>query len=214
MSKRLDLTGKRFERLLVMGRAADYISPKGEVQIRWKCKCDCGAEVIVRRCHLTAGLIKSCGCFARDYNSVTKRTHGMSNSRVFAIWKGITKRCCNLKSTRYRYYGAKGVTVCDRWRISFVNFFEDMGYPPTNKHSIDRIDPKGNYCKANCRWATQSQQMRNQNRNVLLTVDGETKCVTEWANLKGFKRPQVIFSRLRNGWSAEEAVMAPVIWKH
>nr|DAY30116.1 MAG TPA: hypothetical protein [Caudoviricetes sp.] len=111
----------------------------------------------------------------------------MSNTRFYEIWASMKKRCLNSKSKAFKNYGARGITVCDRWKDSFENFKEDM-YESYLKHceefgemetTLDRIDNNGNYCKENCRWATHRDQMNNVSYNRFVSVDGETLTVAE-----------------------------------
>jgi hypothetical protein len=91
-------------------------------------------------------------------------THGACLSPEHIAWKGLIGRCENPRNPVFKYYGGRGITVCERWRKSFANFLVDMGRKPSMAHSIDRIDNDGNYEPGNCRWATQSEQTSNQQR--------------------------------------------------
>ncbi len=152
--------GKRFSRLLItkVFRDGKY----------WRCLClcDCGAEKMQRLSHVMSGLSRSCGCLCRERTSEATRTHGLSHTSEFKIWAGMIKRCENPNDTTFKHYGGRGIRVCDRWRHSFVNFYEDMGKRPP-KFSIDRIDVNGNYEPGNCRWASQLQQAHNTRLNTL-----------------------------------------------
>lgn len=119
-------------------------------------------------------------------------------------------RCTNPDNPDWPNYGGRGITVCDRWRNSFEAFLADMGKKPTPKHSIDRWpDNNGNYEKSNCRWATDDQQARNQRSNRNLTLDGETKCLTDWAASCGMD-VATLHCRLDSGMSLTEALAKPV----
>jgi hypothetical protein len=123
----------------------------------------------------------------------------------------MKKRCTNPKAHNYRYYGGRGITVCDRWSgvDGFPNFLSDMGEPPTPKHSIDRIDGNLGYSPENCRWATINEQQRNKSNNVLIEYNGETKTLTEWCELLDLSC-LTMRSRLLKGWTAERAFTEPV----
>lgn len=119
------------------------------------------------------------------------------------LWKHMIHRCYNPRYRNYKWYGARGVRVCERWRLSPAAIYEDVGDRPTPKHSLDRIDNDGDYCPENCRWATQKQQRRNTTKNHLVTYMGETKCITDWASDLGITVSALKY-RLRH-WGAEMA---------
>jgi hypothetical protein len=116
-------------------------------------------------------------------------------------------RCYSVKDKEYRNYGGRGIVVCQRWLESFEHFLTDMGQPPRG-FSLDRIDNDGNYEPSNCRWASSAAQGRNRRTNVLIEWKGETRCVTEWAELLNVPS-RLIFKRLRMGWSFERAIETP-----
>lgn len=153
----IDLTGRRFGRLLVVRR--DSNSGRN---VRWLCLCDCGGGKPVARCSLQSGLTRSCGCLERENRLLHATTHGLSKLPEYRIWKGMKDRCHNENSAGYRNYGAKGVSVCGAWRLSFLAFIESVGPRPGPQYSIDRIDPTGNYEPGNCRWATAEVQACNR----------------------------------------------------
>lgn len=130
-------------------------------------------------------------------------THGQTHSLAFRSWESMKQRCLNPKSPDYHRYGAKGVTICDRWRNSFENFLADMGERPEGT-SLDRYPNKhGNYEPNNCRWATPSEQQRNLRNNLYLTYGGETKLVINWAAEKGIP-VGILRQRVQRGWSGPE----------
>lgn len=112
-------------------------------------------------------------------------------------------RCYNPNNHKYVDYGARGIKVCQRW-WKFENFFTDMGHPPKGK-SLDRIDNSIGYSKCNCRWATALQQGRNKRNNVLLTFNGQIKCMSEWAQELNI-RVGTLHARLKQGWSVKRAL--------
>lgn len=152
----VDLTGKRYGRLTVLERT----DSTGR-NIRWLCRCDCGKESKVFGFSLKRGQTKSCGCLQKEVTSEIMTKHGLTNTPEYKIWKSMRDRINNPNNKAYGYYGGKGITYDPRWE-SFENFLEDMGERPKGM-TLDRIDPNGNYCKENCRWADYSTQGYNQN---------------------------------------------------
>lgn len=123
----------------------------------WKCVCSCGNEKDVISSSLNSGLVQSCGCRYDEIKGVQRLSHGLSHSPTYNSWRAMHQRC--YYNGGGEYYAAKGIVVCDRWH-TFANFLADMGERPEG-HSIDRIDPNGNYEPNNCRWATASLQSFN-----------------------------------------------------
>jgi hypothetical protein len=117
-------------------------------------------------------------------------------------------RCYNERHPSFKNHGGRGISVCDRWRESFEKFFADMGEPPTRHHSLDRINNDGNYEPSNCRWATVDVQRRNSRQARMLTHNGETMCVKDWAERIGVA-PSTLCERLRRGWSVDRALTTP-----
>lgn len=157
-----NLVNRRFGRLVVTGDSGIRTKSRGVV---WSCVCDCGATALVSGNNFRR--TRSCGCLLREHAASLDRshltTHGMSRSPTWRSWIAMRQRCYDKKQKCWKYYGGRGITVCDRWRFSFANFFADMGERPPGA-SIDRIDNDGNYEPGNCRWATQKQQIANQRK--------------------------------------------------
>lgn len=138
-----------------------------------------------------------------------KIVHGKTHTRTYHTWSMMKQRCYNPKHFRYMFYGGRGITVCERWRNSFIAFYEDMGERPS-KCTLDRIDNDGNYTPENCRWATAVQQGNNRITNRGITCKGETKNLKQWAAITGIDR-SLISRRLHKGWPIEKALFQPVI---
>jgi hypothetical protein len=105
--------------------------------------------------------------------------NGKPRSSEYYTWRAMIRRCELATNSSFAYYGARGVKVCERWRGSFVNFLADMGMKPTRAHTIDRINSNGNYEPANCRWATPTEQRKNQR-----PYDESARLKSSWASGK------------------------------
>lgn len=167
-----DLRGQKFGRLTI-GRRAPSLTTNANR--RFYCLCDCGNKPIVAFSSIKSGKIVSCGCFAAEQTRERVTTHGHTRgrrpTREYRTWTQMINRCENERNNAYSRYGARGITVCDRWRHSFENFLADMGERPPGT-SIDRYpDRGGNYEPGNCRWATPQEQNRNTSTNKLTNAD-------------------------------------------
>lgn len=198
----IDLTGKRFGRLLVLRREGR----RGK-RITWLCECDCGALHVAAGANLRSGGATSCRSCAFQRMGKIRSTHGMSKSREHHCWSMMKQRCCNPKCKSFPSYGGRGITVCSRWLESFEAFFADMGEAPPGA-SLDRIDNDGNYEPQNCRWTDEVTQGRNRRTNRYLTARGETMTVTEWSARTGLSVSGII-GRLDAGRSVEDALFSP-----
>lgn len=183
-SKVIDLTGKRFHAFVVVSLLRIENS-----RALWLCKCDCGKTFESTSSEIKKR--KSCGCRIIDGTI----THGMTNSRPYRIWRGMKTRCDNPNAINYDLYGGRGISYDPRWS-RFDLFWDDMKDGYNKKLTLDRADANGNYCKQNCRWATTKEQSLNKNSSHKILCDGESKTVTEWAELFGINRG-TLFSRVK-----------------
>lgn len=208
--KLIDIKGNKYERLTVLRKMEN--SPK------WECRCDCGNTIAARGTDLRRGLVKSCGCLRKETaanNGRTQTTHGLRNTRLYKEWIGMKTRCYNPNSPSYADYGGRGIEVCEEWRDDFYAFFKwamASGYDPTavrGECTIDREDNSGNYSPENCRWITNREQQNNKRNNRLITYNGQTKTIPQWAAEVGISA-NTIHNRIRRGWHAERAITEPI----
>jgi len=210
MAKPKDLTNKKFGRLT----AINLHLRDEKSNSYWLCKCNCGKETIVLIGSLTSGNTKSCGCYREEQSNKAlierSTTHGETKTRLHNIWHGMKQRCGYKKSINYKWYGAKGISVCDEWGKSYITFRDwaiSNGYE--GNLSIDRIDFNKNYEASNCRWVTPKEQANNRSNNKNITHNGVTKNLNEWAEHLNIKE-STISMRLKIGWSESDAVTKPV----
>jgi hypothetical protein len=193
-----DLSGQRYGRLTVRGKVKNDVPGR----TRWLCVCDCGNTTMVIGKHLANGNTKSCGCLKLAGNNIThQHTRGGKHSPEYRAWGNMLSRCRPLPI--YKNHGARGITVCDRWRFGeggksgFECFYEDMGPKPSPDHQIERRDNDGPYCPENCYWATRQQQQNNKRTNVFVEVDGRVQTKTQWRREIGWRRTK-FNSRIRS----------------
>lgn len=182
----------------------------------FECICSCGKEGIFVLESLKKGHTKSCGCLQPERAKELFTTHGMRETRFYAIWSNMKARCNNKGSTNFSNYGGRGIKCL--WD-SFEEFMDDM-YESYELHvkefgnkntTIERENVNGNYCRKNCSWATKKEQSNNTRRNIFLEFNGEEHTIKEWAKIY-----KIIYSTLysriqRNGWSIEKALTTPTI---
>lgn len=184
----------------------------GARRARFICSCSCGTRKSVDAGSVVSGASKRCWTCSIRLRS-RPLTHGATVggqvTPTWESWRAMNERCRNPRHRCYENYGARGISVCDRWRDSYENFLADMGERPSRSHSIDRYpDMNGNYEPGNCRWATSREQNRNRRSSRRLTIDGKTMCVVEWAEAVGVNS-STLRDRIHNGWPERDAVMTP-----
>ena len=154
------VSGKKFSYLTLI---SFHHGIKGKSQY-WLCLCDCGNEKVIDIYSIGAKRVISCGCYKISHGFRHGHIlHGVESS-THSSWRGMLERCSNPKRENYKYYGGKGIKVCERW-LKFENFLEDMGLRPEGK-TLDRKNPFGNYCKSNCRWADKYAQANNKRQGT------------------------------------------------
>lgn len=167
-----DLVGQTFGKLTPIYKLRGIIHGGQKTKTRWYCVCDCGGGRLATTSALRQGGIKACReCGTKATGGGRKPKHGLSTDPVFAIWKGMIRRCTDQNHPGWQYYGGIGIKVCDRWVSSFEAFIEDLGMRPDDPpgcthqrghYTLDRIDPSGNYEPSNVRWATWTEQAQNR----------------------------------------------------
>ena len=192
----------RFGRLVVENFS--HISNSGSAV--WKCICDCGNVAYVTYSNLTHRTTRSCGCLLSETlvdRNVKNTKHGGSYSSEYKCWRSMLNRCRNTKDKDYHRWGGRGIEV--RYK-DFAEFFNDVGPRPSPNYSVDRYPNKnGHYEPGNCRWATRTEQQRNKNNNVVLTLNGTSRLLAEWAEILGVDHRR-LRNRVRKGWSDQEAL--------
>lgn len=212
MPKATDLTNQRFGRLVAVA-ATDM---RASHRVVWRCLCDCGNEAFAQSAHLVDGRRVSCGCAKVAGTQIRKKRprhgHYVGNvaSPTYSTWSGMQTRCFNKTAPAYKHYGARGITVCERWR-TFDNFLADMGAKPA-RCSIDRIDVNGNYEPGNCRWATSKEQSRNKRNTGVVMHRGALVPSVDVSVSLGAER-HLVAERLAKGWSHEDATTTPPLTK-
>lgn len=201
MPQKIDLTGKRFGKLVVLSEVAE----RKNKSILWECRCDCGNKVIVQGMALRCGHTKSCGCLKIEKFTEMAKMHPRktiskeSKTRLYRIWKDMRRRTVNPKRQNYHRYGGRGIKVCNEWFENYQAFKEWAylnGYKDTL--SIDRIDNDGDYCPDNCRWVDKTEQARNRTNTMYYTHNGVTKTVAEWSEITGIPYTTIV-RRIKSG---------------
>lgn len=195
---RVNLVGDKFGRLTVIS-----LFDRKRSGSRWLCKCECGNEHTVFTQNLKNGSVRSCGCQSHP----TK--HGMTNTRVYQTWAAMKSRCRSQSYHAHKHYAGKGVAVCNEW-LQFEAFYEwalKNGYK--DDLTLDRVDNSKGYEPSNCRFVTIADQQRNKTSNRIVTFQGKTKSICQFADDIGIARA-TLCNRLSRGWSVEKALTTPV----
>ena len=198
MAKMIDMTDQTFNGCKVIKREGSDKDRKAT----WLCQCFCGKSFITTGKSIRLGFTKSCGCHKKNIimnAGMNNKTHGMTKTRLYRIWRGIKKRCRYEKDASYKYYGSKGIDVCDEWFDSFDNFKDwalSNGY--NDSLTIDRIDNSKGYYPENCKWSTYKEQARNRSNNVKMNFRNESLTKSEVAEKLGISR-NLLQYRLNKG---------------
>ena len=192
-----EIIGKRFNKVVVVGRAKDYVQPNGRIRKMYICKCDCGKEFVVRQDVLKN--MESCGCQRNKDNAIRQTKHSLSGTRLYNIYYSMLGRCYNTKVPHFNRYGGRGICVCDEWKNDITTFFEwayNTGYKENDYQlSIERIDVNGNYEPENCKWIKIKEQYYNRRNSVRIG----NLSLSEFCNRAGLKYSSVRAIYYRTG---------------
>lgn len=200
----IDLTGQKFGLLTVrrlIGRRNGYTM--------FLCICECGNSIEAIGNNLKRNHTTSCGCKSVENKKIFVERgikHGLRRHPLYAIWVGMRNRCYYKKHNRYKYYGGKGIKVCDEWKGDFIPFYNwAMNNGWKDGLTIDRRENHLDYCPSNCRFATIIEQNKNRTTSLPITIDGTTKVVKDWAKEASVSYTTIL-KRLKNGWPPKKAV--------
>ena len=205
----VDLVGQKFGMYTVLSKAEYY----HDGQLQWICQCDCGTIKKLRQSDLVTGYYPypNCGCYAGKQKLIKEQNSSpikelTDKELLYGVWQGMKQRCHNPNSAGYENYGGRGIYVCDRWRDSFQNFYDDMYEGYEQGLQIDRIDNDGPYSPENCRWATPAENNRNKRNNRFITTAFGRKTIAEQSEISGV-HPRTISRRIKDGIPEEQAIL-------
>jgi hypothetical protein len=171
-----DYIGKTFGLLTIIANAEP---DRNYAKVIVRCSCEKKTEKIVRLSNLKSGNTTSCGCEKIRLTKLSNTVHGLKKSPIYGVWKKMRQRCQCKTNKDFVNYGARGITVCERWN-SFANFYADMFPSWSQGLTIERKDNHKGYSPENCKWSTRLEQNQNTRKNVYITYDGRTQCLAAW----------------------------------
>jgi hypothetical protein len=200
-------SGDVFGRLTVV--CIDSLRQEKSRKKYFKCSCSCGNLASVRIDHLNAMKILSCGCWHDEAAVLINTKHGHkhrgNSTPEYTSWAGMLGRCNDKNLKCYKYYGGRGIKVCEKWSNDFIAFLKDVGPRPCAGMSIDRIDVNGDYEPKNVRWADAKTQARNVRNRKEISAFGERLTIAEWAERIGVDKRRIHW-RIKRGWHPEKAI--------
>ncbi len=179
MGRMIDITGKRFGRLVAIEPSKVKATNKSK---KWLCKCDCGNTKEIISSSLRFGKTTSCGCWKDEKTSKRFYKHGKSNTLIYNIWTSMKGRCLRKTSKDYPNYGGRGIKICDDWKNDFMTFYNwaiSNGYK--EGLTIERINPDGNYEPSNCIWLENEKQALNRRNTILIEFKGKKQSIRKWS---------------------------------
>lgn len=201
MPTRVDITGKSFYEWTAVSPA-----PSVNRMTYWNVRCSCGTVSVRSTETLRRGDTHSCGCKKATGPETANYKHGMSNTPIHRAWVQMRGRCLQEGHALYRYYGARGITVCDTWRDDFMAFYRDMHGTWRSGLTLERNDVNGNYELSNCRWATQMEQMQNLRRSHRVQTPQGEMSLRQLSEATGIQ-----LSTIRSRYKTNPALLAEVV---
>jgi hypothetical protein len=201
---KVDRTGLVYGRLTVLSEA-----PRRRASlVEWHCRCECGKLTTVRACNLQSGSTVSCGC---KHKAGRAKSHGMGSQSIpeYAAWSAAKGRCNNPKNIMFPIYGGRGIFMSAEFADDFACFLEHVGPRPSDRHSLERKDVNKGYERGNLCWATAEEQANNKTTSVILTCNGKSQTIAQWAEELSINYV-TLWGRLERGWSVERALTQPV----
>lgn len=195
--------------MLTFIRKTDKLSKNNQEYGLFKCECGKIKEIMIGN---VGNSVKSCGCLRESLCLRSKLDIPFTSSKKapeYRVWINMKVRCYNPKSSNYKNYGGRGIKVCKKWKNSFIEFYKDMGPRPSKDHVIDRKNNESNYCKSNCRWATEKASNRNRRNTSFITHNGEKLSLSEWSEKLGICQ-STLRDRKYRGWSDEKIITTPI----
>lgn len=202
----VDLTGQKFNRLLVLGPTRTQSGV-----FAWKCKCDCGNITITQGSQLKNGHSKSCGCYKNDIARQRLTKHGFARTKLRRVLTSMRSRCENPNHVSYKNYGGRGIDVCEEWKTDFMSFYNwaiNNGYK--DDLQIDRIDNNKNYEPSNCRWATRKENLMNKRTTLIYEYNGQVKTLKDWSEQYGIPYKRLRCRVKEFNWDMERALTTPI----
>lgn len=201
------LIGAKYGRWTVLKKGK---TPTG--RSAYLCECECGSKRWVQGHHLIDGTSKSCGCLSRALSIARHKTHGMSDTHIYFVWRSMLTRCESSQHPTYKNHGARGICVCEEWH-EFSKFYDwalKTGYVDRVGLTLDRIDNDGDYEPSNCRWTDMRVQSNNRRTNSVVEINGRAQTRTQWAREFGINI-MTVNSRINiSGWDEIRALTTPV----
>ena len=195
MSRFIDLTGKRYGRLRVIKYVGDE---------KWECECDCGKITYPASYNLNKGHTKSCGCKNKEDLLKALTKHGKRHTKIYSAWCRMKRRCSDKNIESFKYYGGRGISVCEKWKNSFSEFYDwAMANGYDDNLEIDRIDNDGNYSPENCKFSTRKEQVRNRSNTLYIIYNGKSITFIELCEKFNINY-KIAHGKYRKGKSLEE----------